>query len=241
MNSGNGADAEYLPNFASHSRQTLVYLVRHGLTDWNVQKRFQGHLEVPLSEEGIEQAQAVGVWLANQPVRFAAVYSSDLVRAMQTAQEIADSLRLEVNPAPALRELHCGEWQGLSVDEVNRLYPGKLQEWHERVEHFVLPQGESIPILQVRTHAYFKEVTRRHEGEAIVMVSHGAALSALLIAVQGLDLTGAWHARQTRMGNTGVTSLLVDSVTGNAFILAHNSTEHLAEPTGMSSVLDTAV
>ena len=206
-----------------------------------MQKRFQGHLEVPLSEHGIEQARAVGVWLARQPVRFAAVYSSDLVRAMQTAQEIAERLRLEVYPAPALRELYCGEWQGLSVDEVNRLYPGKLQEWHDRVEQFALPQGESIPTLQARTHAYFKEVTRRHVGEAIIMVSHGAALSALLIAVQGLSLAEAWHARKTRMGNTGVTALLFDPVNGDAVILAHNSTEHLAEPTGMSSVLDTVV
>src|SRR5215210_3952847 len=89
--------------------KTLVYLVRHGLTAWNVEKRFQGHLDVPLSEEGLGQAEAVGRWLAGQSAFFTALYSSDLARASQTAQVIGRHLYLEPRLAPSLREIHCGE------------------------------------------------------------------------------------------------------------------------------------
>src|SRR5438270_10820981 len=97
------------------SQQTLVYLIRHGLTEWNVQKPFQGHLDVPLSQEGLEQSRRLASWLACQPVRFTAIYSSVLFRALQTAEAIGECLCLAPQPTMALREIHCGEWQGLSV------------------------------------------------------------------------------------------------------------------------------
>src|SRR5438067_685184 len=106
--------------------KTLVYLVRHGLTEWNLQKRFQGQLDVPLSREGLEQSRRLGQWLAGQSVRFSAIYSSDLARAMQTAQAVGECLGLVPEPAIGLREIHCGEWQGLTVEDVDARYPGQL-------------------------------------------------------------------------------------------------------------------
>src|SRR5216110_2190911 len=94
-------------------QRTLVYLVRHGETTWNVERRFQGQLDVELSKTGLRQAEAVARWLAAQPVRFAAIYSSDLQRASRTALSIGAKLGLEPRRDPSLRELNVGEWQGL--------------------------------------------------------------------------------------------------------------------------------
>jgi broad specificity phosphatase PhoE len=218
--------------------KTLIYLIRHGLTEWNLQKRFQGHLAVPLSPEGLEQSRAVGEWLARQPVRFAAIYASDLLRAMQTAQAIGDSLALVPQPMAALREIHGGEWQGLSVEDINTKYPGRLAEWYEKLDSFTLPGGESIPQVQERVFAFYKNVVRQHVGEAIIIVSHGAALSALQAAIHDWDLMETWRTKSTRLGNTGVTALSVEPNTGKASVIVHNSAEHLPRPTGMSSVMD---
>ena len=222
-------------------RTTLVYLVRHGVTEWNVQRRFQGQLDVPLSQEGLAQAEAVAEWLARQAVRFSAIYSSDLLRAMQTAETIGVHLRLQPQPTPALREIHCGEWQGLSVEAVEERYPGSLDRWHDSVDSFTLPGGESIPDVQNRIFEFFRHTVKQHEGEAVILVSHGAALSALQTAAFGWDLAETWHTGNTRLGNTGVTALTVDPRSGRANVLLHNSVEHLERPTGMSSVLDRSV
>src|SRR3712207_2914672 len=109
--------------------QTLIYLVRHGQTTWNIERRFQGQLDVPLSEEGLRQAEAVASWLVRQRVRFGAVYSSDLLRAKQTAEAIGRRLGLEAEPVRALREIHVGDWQGMLSTEIERRYPGDLEKW----------------------------------------------------------------------------------------------------------------
>src|SRR4051794_33863898 len=85
----------YIPTASNgESRQTLVYLVRHGLTDWNREKRFQGQSDVPLNEIGVQQARSLAGWLLDQPLKFSAIYSSDLSRAWQTADAIRDALGL---------------------------------------------------------------------------------------------------------------------------------------------------
>src|ERR1044072_4215809 len=122
-----------------------VYLIRHGVTAWNRDRRFQGHLDVPLSPEGEEQAEAVAEWLARRDADFAALYTSDLLRASQTAGAIGRRLGLEPVLLQELREMHCGEWQGLSVHEVEARYPGQLERWTERIDIYAPPGREGIP------------------------------------------------------------------------------------------------
>ena len=217
---------------------TTVYLVRHGVTDWNLDKRFQGQLDIPLSEEGWSQARAVARWLESRKAPFSALYSSDLSRAAQTAEAIGERLQLVPVLVTAFREINCGEWQGLSVGEVEQHYPGQLAEWREHVATFTLPGGESVPQVQARVFAAFREVVSRHAGESIIIVSHGAALSALQIAVFGWDLVTTWKASRTRLGNTGVTVLEADPTTGMGHPILGNSHEHLANPTGLRSIMD---
>src|SRR5438874_2399468 len=137
-------------------QRTLVYLVRHGETEWNVERRFQGQLDVELSKTGLRQAVAVSRWLASQPVKFSAIYSSDLKRASRTALIIGAKLDLMPRLDPALREINAGDWQGLVASEIEALFPGKLDEWHEKVDSLTLPVGESIAAVQERVLAAYQ-------------------------------------------------------------------------------------
>lgn len=225
----------------SAPRITRVYLLRHGITAWNADRRFQGQLDIPLNEEGLKQAQAVARWLSEQEPRFSAIYSSDLSRAAQTAETVGCALGLDPIYSEDLREIHCGEWQGLSVAEVERNYPGQLNVWDANVEAFTLPGGESIPQVQSRLFTCFKQTVGRHAGEAIILVSHGAALAALQAAIAGWTLAETWADRRARLGNTGVSVVDADHTTGRGNLVLVNSVAHLERPTGMTSVLDRTV
>ncbi|HST03692.1 MAG TPA: histidine phosphatase family protein [Chloroflexia bacterium] len=209
--------------------KTLVYLVRHGETTWNAEHRFQGHLDVELSRKGLAQAEAVAKWLATQPVHFAALFSSDLKRAVQTAQIIGKRVGLIPQLYRGLRELHGGEWQGLLRAEIEARFPGKLDLWDEQLDSFTVPGGESLPAVQRRIYATYEKIVAEHTGEAIIIVSHGAALTTLLAALHDWDLVETWQTRQARMGNTGVTVVAHDHHTDSHDLLLLNSSEHLTE------------
>jgi broad specificity phosphatase PhoE len=210
-------------------RRTLVYLVRHGETAWNAEHRFQGHLDVELSRKGIAQAEALAAWIAEQPVQFGALFSSDLKRAVQTAQVIGRRVGLVPQLYRGLRELHGGEWQGLVRTEIEARFPGKLHLWDAQVESFTVPGGESLPDVQERVYATYEKIVAEHPGEAIIIVSHGAALTALLAALHDWDLVTAWQSRHARMGNTGVTVVTHDHVMNKHDLILLNSSEHLAD------------
>jgi broad specificity phosphatase PhoE len=219
------------------AQATLLVFVRHGETLWNLDRRFQGQLDIPLSEQGKKQAEAAAGWLTDQQMRFAAIYSSDLQRALQTAEPISRRLGLPIIRVPELRELHCGVWQGLTVDEVEALYPGEQQRWHDTIDTFTLPGGESIPDVQRRVLPFIKRIAERHKGEAVIVVSHGAALASLIAAIHDWDLVETWRTKRARMGNTGVTAMLVDQATDENSLLLFNSTGHLSEPADLQPPL----
>jgi broad specificity phosphatase PhoE len=223
---------------AGVGQRTLVYLVRHGETEWNVEKRFQGQLDVELSKTGLRQAVAVSRWLASQPVRFTAIYSSDLKRASRTALIIGAKLDLMPQLDPALREINAGDWQGLVASEIEARFPGKLDEWHEKVDSFTLPGGESIPNVQERVYAAYRQIVDRHPGETIVIVSHGAALAALMAALHDWELVDTWHTKRARMGNTHVSVCVFDHERNEHEVIVMNSGEHLETPAYVGGTLD---
>lgn len=207
---------------------TRIYLVRHGQTEWNMQRRFQGHLGVSLSAEGRAQADAVGRWLAAQPGPIRAIYASNLPRAAETAEAIGARLGVPPILTPALREIHCGAWEGLSGEEIEAAYPGQLAAWNATVDRFTLPGGESVPVVQRRVSAFYREVLVAHAGETVVLVSHGVALSALQAAIFGWDLVETWQTLRGSLANSGVTLVAVDPATGVPTLALANSLAHLA-------------
>ncbi|MEO5951478.1 MAG: histidine phosphatase family protein [Chloroflexia bacterium] len=227
MDSKDGANKTML---AVKTGKTLVYLVRHGETAWNVERRFQGQLDVELSRTGFAQAEAVAQWLAAQPVHFSAIYSSDLKRAVHTAQAIGKRLGLIPELHRDLRELHAGEWQGLLASEIEARFPGQLAEWSEKVNTFTTPGGESLPNVQKRVLANYNTIVAHHPGDAIIIVSHGAALTALLAAIHEWDLVETWQSRKARLQNTSVTVVALDHEKSKHELLLLNSSEHLPDP-----------
>src|SRR3712207_1483873 len=207
--------------------QTLVYVVRHGQTVWNLERRFQGQLDVPLSDVGHEQARSVADWLANQQVEFVAVYTSDLIRASRTAAPIGERLGLVPQAVSALREINAGKWQGLLPAEIEEQYPGALARWYREANDFRLPGGETVPEVQARVNTWYSQAITSHRGQAIVAVSHGMAIRSLLSALEGWNLADTERMKGAAMGNTGVTALLADHSTGQSKVLLFNSLVHL--------------
>jgi alpha-ribazole phosphatase len=151
--------------------RTLI-LVRHGLTDWNIEGRYQGRLDIPLNAEGRKQAEALRTRLENTP--FERVYSSPLQRAFETAQIIArgEPIRSDTR----LAEIDHGDWQGKTHEEIATEWPHQWHAWKSDPDGFTPPGGESIADVQLRVREFLTEI----EGEAILCVSHGVVIQAFL-------------------------------------------------------------
>ncbi|MDU4959754.1 MAG: alpha-ribazole phosphatase [Sporomusaceae bacterium] len=173
---------------------TRVILVRHGQTEWNVQLKYQGHSEVPLTAIGIEQAKLAAVRLSREPV--AAIYSSDLGRAAATAQYIAAEHQLQVQQLRALREFYFGNWEGLRFQEVSERWPQQSLEFFQHPESARVSGGETFAEVQARAVAAVKQLVAQHENKTILVVSHGGTIRTLLCAALGLPLERVWAIRQ---------------------------------------------
>lgn len=160
-------------------------VIRHGETVWNLQGKQQGHLNSDLSDLGIKQARAVAEALAQE--RFDAFYSSDLGRALQTAQIINEKFKLEITTDSRLRERHLGILQGLTQAQFQQKYP---QVYAQLVvdSDYVIPEGESIRQRHERCIACADELARRHPGCCILIVAHGGILDSFFRHTLGLAL-----------------------------------------------------
>jgi broad specificity phosphatase PhoE len=179
---------------------TKVLLVRHGATEWNHTKRAQGHADIELDEEGRQQARHVANELAGYDI--AAVYSSDLKRALDTAAPIAAAHRVGVTADPAFREIDQGEWEGLHVDEIRRRWP---ELWGPARHYCARPGGESPQEVRERALAGLARVAARHPGATVVVVSHGGTIRWLSAEALGYDDKRA--ARIRGVGNGAVIAL----------------------------------
>ena len=174
-------------------------LVRHGETDWNAEQRMQGHKDLPLNEYGLAQAaQAARQFIG---MRADALYSSDLQRAWQTAQPIAETLRLPIVRLAALRERNYGRCEGMVRNEVASGYPEDARALRERLPDYVLPGGESLRQHQTRVHECIDALADRHAGETVVIVTHGGVLDLVYRRASGTPLE---KARDFPIPNTGI-------------------------------------
>jgi probable phosphoglycerate mutase len=149
---------------------TAILLARHGETDWNGERRVQGHSDRPLNDRGHAQARALAESLAHEPLD--AVYSSDLARARDTALAVAGPRGLPVGVVEALREKHFGTWEGLTDAAVLRRFPQALGgEWGD---------GETSSAMSTRVVEALRHIAGAHPGGSVLVVSHGGPLRAVL-------------------------------------------------------------
>ncbi len=157
---------------------TRIIAVRHGETSWNVDARIQGQLDIQLNDTGRWQARQVGHALSSEQI--AAVYSSDLARAHETARAIAERARISVVPHHGLRERRFGMFEGKTFDEIHQTWPDHAQNWRKRIPEWEPPQGgESLLQLRERVGRTVADLAARHCGEQIAVVAHGGVLDTL--------------------------------------------------------------
>lgn len=164
-----------------------IIFIRHGETDWNVTLQYQGQGNVPLNRRGQQQARLTGERL--KAYKACALYSSDIVRARNTAEIISPIVGLEPIMMPELREIDVGQWEGLTPEELYRRFPEHMREYDRDPARTVRRGGESYAQLQERALKAMQSMYDAHMGEETVLaVTHGGTIRAILCHVIGLDL-----------------------------------------------------
>ena len=157
--------------------ETAIYLIRHGETLWNRERRIQGHQDVPLSATGLGK---LAVWEVSEGNPLSRMYASDLQRAVQTAEEAIAGRNLSVHTFPSLRERYLGEWEGLSFESLKKQYPEDWQTvWNRGGKYGVEPTEE----IRARMMAALGGICREHPGQRVAVVSHGRSINTVLEAV----------------------------------------------------------
>jgi probable phosphoglycerate mutase len=163
----------------------LLYLIRHGQSLFNAEKRIQGQTDIALSPFGEKQSLALAAAFRGLPID--AVYASPLRRAMQTAAPIADVLKLEIRTDDRLKEINAGIFEGVGWDEIESHSPEAAARWQAQEPDFVIPGGESRRALGVRGRAALMDIFEAGHRQAVV-VAHGGVLGAALKSLLGIQI-----------------------------------------------------
>lgn len=168
-----------------------IYITRHGETEWNTVKRMQGHDNSPLTELGKKQAK----WLNNRlkESKIDIIYSSSLIRALDTAYILRGERNIQVIPTDSLKEIYLGSWQGCLASEVEKNYPEQHRCFWYEPESYVPIDGENFEDLLIRVSAFFREITKVHANENVLIVAHAIVLKALLNYVNKGSVKTLWN------------------------------------------------
>lgn len=173
---------------------TKVILVRHGQTLWNLEMKYQGHCDIALTEKGLKQAELAANSLANEEI--SAIYASDLDRALKTAESIAQKHKLQVVAIPGLREIHFGQWEGLTYDTINSEWSETMAKLFTHPDEIQIPGGETFREVKERATSALSKLIEKHPNETIVVVSHGGTIRTLLCAALNIHLNYLWNIKQ---------------------------------------------
>jgi probable phosphoglycerate mutase len=184
---------------------TTILLARHGETDWNSERRWQGHADRPLNDIGREQARELAETLADRAIDV--IYSSDLVRAHETALIVGTRLRLPVEVDTGLREVDVGDWAGRLLTEIEAVDPEGFRRWQQG--HKAWNGGESYEEMGERVVAAVLRLAERHPGQTVLIVSHGGSIRACRANAAGLDYAASRVAAVGSMANCEVAELHV--------------------------------
>lgn len=177
-----------------------VILIRPGETDWNRWGRWQGWVAAPLNGHGQQQVERLANFVRH--IGIGMLYASDLVRAAQTAEILSARLGTKVVLDARLRERNIGEWQGLTLGEMQAWYPNQYQALQQDRQSFRVPGGESLADVKTRVISAFNEIVEREENETVGIISHTTALQLLLT-----DLIDGYKMGDANIDNTAVTTI----------------------------------
>ena len=211
-----------------------IYLIRHGETECNKDRKFYGHLDVPLDEKGQSQAESLGMHIQDELVKdgvqISAIYSSPLNRAMSTAAPVSDALNLDVKKEEGLMEMDMGEWEGKSVEQVIGIkdtdgLPLMFRCMNKPLSH-PMPGGEKLQDADKRITSTMDEIIKNHlPTENIACITHGGVIAVVLCHILGESLD---DFRKNIVENTSVTVIETDSDLAHAKLVKKNDISHLA-------------
>lgn len=203
-------------------KQGLIYISRHGETEWNIHRRTQGQTDIPLTDKGKQQAVSLAGRLLNENI--GQIISSDLKRAYETATIVGRHLKLEVEPSPMLREISFGCWEGSTIDEIEENYPGGLKKW--RTNHDFCPdKGESLLDLSNRVKKFISSMDyKKLEDSNLLLVSHGITCKVLILELMGMPLD---YIMDFKIANTGL--CVIDTTGKKNAVVYLNDFCHLRE------------
>ncbi len=208
-------------------KMTRLFLIRHGETEWNKSLKYQGRQDIPLSEEGRTQARRIAARLAG--AKLDGVYSSDLSRAVETAQIISACHNLEVNPVPELRETDFGCWEGLTYPEINEQFHEVMKKWRTNPRETKIPGGESLGEVADRCWIGLNQIIEANPNRNILVVTHGGIIRITVATILGMSLNEYWKVKQ----DNGCLNIIEFYKKSRAILCLLNDTGHLdPEPAG---------
>ncbi len=158
-----------------------IYLVRHAVTDYNLENRFQGQLDIPLSQQGKEQAERLKRYFKGKQIDI--IYTSDLKRARETAEYLSNEVNRSLKILTGLREVDVGQLEGLKWEEVKKTFP----DWVSQGHNDGYPGGESRADIEKRVLYIWDYVNKSHRNDNIILVSHGGIIKTLICQLLGID------------------------------------------------------
>jgi broad specificity phosphatase PhoE len=182
-----------------------IYLTRHGQTEWNVQKRMQGWGNGELTDQGRQDALALAKRLKD--VKIDAVYASSSKRAYETAEIIVGDREIPIIKDDLLREMHFGDWEGRTRDEIEREYPEAFKAFWETPHLFDRGDGEVFSQVQERAKLAFQKIIEQHKEGTVLVVSHSIFLRVLIAYIRQLPLEKLFT--QTPLGHTSLTKVVI--------------------------------
>ena len=170
------------------------YIVRHGQTNWNILGKTQGHGNSDLTPKGEEQAKELAEAMGNYPIDL--IYSSDLGRAVQTAQIIGDKIGVEVKETPALREMGFGAWEGLLIEEIKKEHSKTYDTWRNEPHLAKIPGGETLHIIKDRVDKFIEEINKKYDNKHILLVSHSVTVRVMLLSFLNSGVENIYRIKQ---------------------------------------------
>lgn len=199
---------------------TRIILIRHGETTWNIEGRYQGQEDTPLSPRGLEQGHLLADGLRNIPLDLC--ISSPLQRSFQTCKFCAELHGLEVQADNRLLEINHGTWEGVLAGDIAAAYPHEFEQWHSHPHLVQMPGGENLEDVRIRVRAAFDDYVAKYPDKTILVAAHDAVNKAIICDVLGLGMEHFWQVKQD---NTCINVLEYNSGVWRLVLL--NSTNHL--------------
>lgn len=202
---------------------TRLYLARHGQTEWNRLSKVQGRTDIELSETGIIQAKLLAKRMKRENIDV--IYSSNLKRALKTAEAIAEYKNFSINESEKYQEICFGPWEGMTINEIKKKYSEDYRIYREDPVNFTLPGAETFLELSERTYNAIREIVNCNIGKNILIVSHGTAIKAAIIKILGIDIK---NYTKFRIDNASISVIeFYDDDFEKPLVLYLNDTCHL--------------